>query len=393
MMEFQCSIKDETWNEADSMIKILFFIDSITGGGAEKVLRNLVNNMDQDKFDITVQTIDHASADKYLRKEIHYKSINRFQNPVLKKIYQYWIRLCAELKILYPLYIKDDYDIEVAYLECGPTKIISSSTNKKAVKIAWVHCDLEKKEGFVKSISKSKKYYKKFDKVVCVSQNVKQSFERLFGKEPESVVLYNVNDEREIIEKANLLSPFQRRSEGELLVAVGRLTRQKGFDRLIEACRMLQDEEYRFELWILGEGPERENLEMMIRKYHLENRITLWGFVENPYPCIKQADILVCSSRYEGLSTVVTEGLILGKAIVTTACTGMDELLGDSEYGVIVEDSIDGIYLGVQKLLDSKQLRIQYAESAKSNSKRNSMHSRAETTMLFLQKSFSEKLR
>lgn len=373
------------------MIKILFFIDSIAGGGAEKVLRNLVNNMDQDKFDITVQTIDHAPAEKYLRKEVRYKSINRFRNPLLKKMYQYWIRLCAELKILYPLYIKDDYDIEVAYLECGPTKIIASSTNKKAVKIAWVHCDLEKKEGFTDSIEKSKKYYEKYDKIVCVSENVKQSFERLFGQDPEPVVLYNVNDEKEILEKAERPVPFQRKGTGELLVAAGRLTRQKGFDRLIEACRLLRDRGYSFELWILGEGPERGSLEELIQRYRLDDRISLCGFVENPYPCIKKADILVCSSRYEGMSTVVTEGLILGKAIVTTACTGMDELLGDSEYGVIVEDSIEGICFGIQKLLNSKQLRIQYAESAKSNSKEDSMNSRVETTMLFLQKLFSEK--
>lgn len=373
------------------MIKILFFIDSIAGGGAEKVLRNLVNNMDQDKFDITVQTIDYAPAEKYLRKEVRYKSINRFRNPLLKKMYQYWIRLCAELKILYPLYIKDDYDIEVAYLECGPTKIIASSTNKKAVKIAWVHCDLEKKEGFTDSIEKSKKYYEKYDKIVCVSENVKQSFERLFGQDPEPVVLYNVNDEKEILEKAERPVPFQRKGTGELLVAAGRLTRQKGFDRLIEACRLLRDRGYSFELWILGEGPERGSLEELIQRYRLDDRISLCGFVENPYPCIKKADILVCSSRYEGMSTVVTEGLILGKAIVTTACTGMDELLGDSEYGVIVEDSIEGICFGIQKLLNSKQLRIQYAESAKSNSKKDSMNSRVETTMLFLQKLFSEK--
>ena len=122
------------------MIKILFFIDSISGGGAEKVLRNLVNNMDQSKFEITVQTInDSVKADTLLKDGIRYKTINRFKNRVLNKLYQYWIRLCAELKILYSLYIKDDYDIVVAYLECGPTKIIASSTNRKAVKIAWVH--------------------------------------------------------------------------------------------------------------------------------------------------------------------------------------------------------------------------------------------------------------
>ena len=372
------------------MIKILFFIDSIAGGGAEKVLRNLVNNMDQDKFDITVQTIDHAPAEKYLRKEVRYKSINRFRNPLLKKVYQYWIRLCAELKILYPLYIKDDYDIEVAYLECGPTKIIASSTNKKAVKIAWVHCDLEKKEGFTDSIEKSKKYYEKYDKIVCVSENVKQSFEKLFGKDPEPVVLYNVNDEKEILEKAERPVPFKRKGTGALLVAAGRLTRQKGFDRLIEACRLMRDEGYSFELWILGEGPERESLEELIQRYRLDDRISLLGFVENPYPCINKADILVCSSRYEGMSTVVTEGLILGKAIVTTACTGMDELLGESGCGVIVEDSITGLVSGIQKLLDSKQLRSYYSELAKKYGKKFSLDNSVENTMCFLESVFRE---
>ena len=205
------------------MIKILFFIDSISGGGAEKVLRNLVNNMDQSKFEITVQTInDSVKAETLLKDGIRYKTINRFKNRVLNKLYQYWIRLCAELKILYPLYIKDDYDIEVAYLECGPTKIIASSTNKKAVKIAWVHCDLEKKEGFADSIEKSRKYYEKYDEIVCVSENVKQSFEKLFGTDMETTVLYNVNDENEIIEMAQAQINIKREKDVPLLEVIGR---------------------------------------------------------------------------------------------------------------------------------------------------------------------------
>lgn len=350
------------------MIKILFFIDSISGGGAEKVLRNLVNNMDQSKFDITVQTInDSVKADTLLKDGIRYKTINRFKNRVLNKLYQYWIRLCAELKILYPLYIKDDYDIEVAYLECGPTKIIASSTNKKAVKIAWVHCDLEKKEKFVDSIEKSRKYYKRFDKVVCVSHSVKQSFEKLFGKDAETIVLYNVNDENEILERAEVKIPVlpKRKNAGRLFVAVGRLTWQKGFDRLIECCRQLRDENYCFELWILGEGEERIHLEEMIQKYHLNDCVSLTGFISNPYPYIKNADILICSSRYEGISTVITEGLILGKAIVTTDCTGMQELLGNSEYGLVTEESTEALCFGIKKMLDKQELIVTYSQKAK----------------------------
>lgn len=375
------------------MIKILFFIDSISGGGAEKVLRNLVNNMDQSKFDITVQTInDSVKADTLLKDGIRYKTINRFKNRILNKLYQYWIRLCAELKILYPLYIKDDYDIEVAYLECGPTKIIASSTNKKAVKIAWVHCDLEKKEGFGDSIERIRKYYEKYDKIVCVSQSVKQSFKKLLGKDMGTTVLYNVNDENEILEKAELSIPFQRKGSGELIVAVGRLTRQKGFDRLIEACRLLRDKGYSFELWILGQGSEREKLEELIRKYRLEDRISLLGFVENPYPYIKKADILVCSSRYEGLSTVVTEGLILGKAIVTTACTGMKELLGDSEYGIITEDNSHALFNGIKEMLNTPDLLENYAGKAKQRGNLFKKRATVEVTENFFEHIFSNKM-
>lgn len=346
------------------MIKILFFIDSIAGGGAEKVLRNLVNNMDQDKFDITVQTIDHAPAEKYLRKEVRYKSINRFRNPLLKKMYQYWIRLCAELKILYPLYIKDDYDIEVAYLECGPTKIIASSTNKKAVKIAWVHCDLEKKEGFTNSIEKSKKYYAKYDKIVCVSKEVQLGFQKLFGTKFKTIVENNVIDEEEVLNGAAKQIEWDFKNGQKRLLAVGRLVKQKNFTYLIDTCAKLKDADFSFQLIILGEGPERHKLEKQINELNIWDCIKLQGFCANPYPYMREADIIICSSLYEGISTVVQEALILGKPIVTTPCTGMEELLGESEYGVIAENTQDGLYKALVRLFNSEELLDQYRYKA-----------------------------
>ena len=344
------------------MIKILFYMDTLSEGGAEKVLRTLVNNMDQQKFDITVQTLNEVEPKEFLVPGIRYKAINRCKTALGKKLFHCWVRLCAELKWLYPLYIKDDYDIEVAYLECGPTKIMAGSTNKKALKLAWVHCDLAKKEGMAEQAEKLKKYYSAYDKVVCVSQNVRDSFVAMFGPEPEAVVLYNVNDEAEILEKADAFDV--PRVDGANLIAVGRLTRQKGFDRLIDACAVLKQEGYRFHLRILGEGPERQNLEAQILDHRLNEYVELLGFCKNPYPYLKAADLVVCSSRYEGFSTVATEALILGKPIVTTPCTGMDELLGDSEYGLITEDSIDGIYSGIKKMLDDFSLVARFAKAA-----------------------------
>lgn len=346
------------------MIKILFFIPGLSEGGAEKVLRTLVNHMDQTKFDITVQTIDKEDPSKYLVEGIHYKAINTCKSKIGKKLFSYWFRFCAEFKLAYPLYIKDDYDIEVAYLECCATKILSSSTNKKAKKLAWVHCDLTKKDGFVQNVDRIKKYYTQYDNVIYVSDEVKQSYESLFGTSPEAVVLYNVNDDKEIILKSKEFSVPKENTNIPRIVSVGRLTYQKSFDRLIEVCKQLKERNYLFETLILGEGEDRENLKKMIIEYGLQDHVKLIGFVENPYPYIASADIMVCTSRYEGFSTVMTESLILGKAIVTTPCAGMKELLGDSEYGVITEDHVEGIFTGISQLLNSIEKKEFYEKAA-----------------------------
>lgn len=342
------------------MIKILFFIDSLGGGGAEKVLCNLVNGMDFSKFDITVQTLYPEEGRRALDERIHYKwcypSASRINTP----------RMRAEtaLGLTYPLHIRDDYDVEIAYLECGPTKILSGSTNPKAVKLAWVHCDLAKKaEDPAEFVRKTAKYYHKFDRIVCVSEDVRQSFLRMYGDAVPVQTLCNCYDDREIREKAaaELSVPHPA---VPLCAAVGRMTRQKSFDRLLRVHDRLIREGIAHELWILGEGPDRPQLEQFIRERGLEGSVKLMGFQKNPYPYLNLADLLVCSSRFEGFSTVAVEGLILGKTMVTTRCTGMDEIFGDSESGLITENSEDGLYLGMKRMLTEPGLLEAYTEKA-----------------------------
>ena len=344
------------------MIKILFFIDTITGGGAEKVLRTLVNNMDQSKFEITVHTLEQADPEQYLVPGIRCKAINRCKTGFGKKLFHYWVRLCAELKWLYPLYIKDDYDIEVAYLECGPTKFLAGSTNKKAKKLAWVHCDLLKREELARQADAMKPYYQVYDQVVCVSETVKRSYQSLFGNKPDATVVYNVNDEADILTKSETFSV--EHPGVPTFLAVGRLSYEKGNDRLIDACKMLKDAGYDFRLWLVGNGQERDNLTKQISEHGLEKNVKFWGFQTNPYPYIRAADVIVTPSRYEGFSTVVTEALILGKPVVTTPCSGMDELLGDCEFGLITEDSVEGIYQGMKQMLENLDLRVHYTKKA-----------------------------
>lgn len=343
------------------MIKILFYIDSLSAGGAEKVLRNLVNAMDQTEFDITVQTTWREPHEQYLNPGIHYKYC--YNNKT--KLNRYQFRAEAALGLVYPFHIRGDYDIEAAYLECAPTKIMAGSTNKKAVKLAWVHCDLKKKMDDVDSLrKKSAGWYGKFDKVICVSENVRESYVDLFGNTPEAVVLYNTVDDEEI-QRKSLAETVYLKENAVNVVSVGRLTHQKGYDRLLRVHKMLMDEGLTHQLYILGEGSDRTALEQFIAENKLTESVHLCGFTENPYCIMRAADLLVCSSRYEGLSTFITEGIILGKPSVTTDCTGMRELLGDSEYGLITENSDEGLYEGMKQMLTDVALREHYTEKAK----------------------------
>lgn len=346
------------------MIRILFLIPGLSEGGAEKVLRNLVNHMDQSQFEITVQTIDEYDPKNFLAKGIRYKAINKCRTRWGQKLFFYWFRLCAKLKLAYRFFVKGDYDIEVAYLETAATKIIAQSTNCKAKKIAWVHCDLAKKEGMKEAVNRVKMQYDKYDRIVCVSEDVRKGFEELFGRNFPTAILLNVIDDEEIIAKSQ--EPIQYIPEQGMIqiVALGRLTQQKNFSYLIDVCAKLRDTGCSFHLNILGEGPERENLERQITLLKLENIVSLRGFIPNPYPWLNQADIVACSSKYEGLSTVVQEALLLHKPVVTTPCTGMTELLGQSEYGLIVDASDDGLYQGLYQMLSSSELRRKYTEKA-----------------------------
>lgn len=346
------------------MIKILFFIPALTGGGAENVLCNLVNSMDRTKFDITVQTLDECNPGNLLSEGIHYKAINRCKTSLGKKIFFYWFRLCAELKLAYRFWIKDDYDIEVAYLETMATKLIAQSCNKKAAKIAWVHCDLSLKDNIEARNRKLKKQYSVFDKIVCVSRAVQAGFYKVFGTDFDTMVLHNVIDDTKVLALANERISEKKHFTGKHLIAVGRLSLQKNYRYLIETCGKLRDAGYQFFLSILGDGPERKNLEEQIKKLDLTRNIELKGFCENPYPYMKSADIIVCSSLYEGLSTVIQEALIFEKPVVTTRCTGMEELLGDSEYGLIADDSETGLYDALCLILSNRRVEEHYSKKA-----------------------------
>ena len=339
-------------------LRILFLTEYLTGGGAEKALCELVRLLDRDLFDVTVQSIWQGDPSNLLPAHVHY----RYCHPDTKAA-RLRFRAEAELGLTYLLHIRDNYDIEVAFHEYAPTKILAASTNKTARKVAWVHCNLRKATKNPADFPKIEGWYRKYDQIVCVSQDVQAAFHDAFGKRLESVVHHNVLDGAAVLRKAQ--EPLDLpRSLSPVVCTVGRLDVPKNHLRLLRAHKQLLDEGLHHSLWIVGEGPDREKLEAYVEAHRLQDSVTLFGFQQNPYPYMRHADLLVCSSDYEGLSTFIMEGLVLGKPILTTNCGGMEELLGNSENGLITENSDSAFTDGLRCLLRDDALRREYAARA-----------------------------
>lgn len=267
-----------------------------------------------------------------------------------KKIYN---EDCAKV---YQKYIKDTYDVEIAFVEGFVTKLIANSTNKDSKKYAWIHTDMIKNDhadANYESFAEHKKAYSTFDMVFAVSGYVKEVFVEKFGNEfsKKTKIQYNPVDSQEI-EKSAKASINDQYKKAVKFIAIGRFVEAKGFDRLVSSANKLQKEGYEFEVWILGQGEGKKDIEQYIKENQMQDYFKLKGFKENPYPYIQAADALICSSRAEGFSTVATEALILNKPIFTTDCSGMKELFGEYQCGIICENSEDGIYDMLHKVLE-----------------------------------------
>lgn len=349
--------------------KILFLIESFAGGGVEKVFIDLINNMDISKYDITVMSIwDYGVRKKDLRKDVKYKSI--FPNiKGISRVFHNFVEK-SDGKLLYKLGIREKYDIEIAFIEGRATKIIGASTNPNSRKIAWVHIDLSQghwtSRVFKENTELEKSYYKKFNDLVFVSNSAKEGFIKIFGDNfPKMHVKYNPIIAPDVIRKSKEeISDIVKPTDKKLLVTSGRLVSQKGFDNLLEACNKLNKDGVKYELWILGEGWGRSSLEELIEKYNLYN-IKLLGYKDNPHKYIKEGNLFVCSSRNEGFSLVIAEAMILGLPVISTNCSGPNELLNFGEYGFMVENTEGALYEGLKEILrDEEKLRY-YIEKSK----------------------------
>ena len=312
------------------MKKIIFGITGLTIGGAERVLVDIVNKL-KDKYQITIFTIYPKGAfEKELDKNIKLISLYKKSYEELTKIEKIIIPIkvlfCG--KFIYKRFINCKFDIQIAFLEGPITRIFKYG--KKIKKIAWIHNDISKVFGNNLK-SKIKLYidkinYKKYDKLVFVSNDNKEKFNNLFGlkyfKNKEEVI-YNYIDKK-----------------------------QKAIDRLIRVHKKLIDEKIDHKIYIIGEGPEKEELQELIKKLDVKNSFILIGKKQNPYPYIKKADFFALLSYFEGYPMCIEEAKILNKNIIITN-TASKEVVINYSNKVILENTEIGIFNGLKKILQN----------------------------------------
>lgn len=350
------------------MTKVLFFIPNLGGGGAEKVLVNLVNNMDKSRFDITLQTLFDMGVNKqFLHNDVKYKYVFKHHFPASTKVLSLF-----SPEFLYKHMINEKYDIIISYLEGVPARILSGNADSTK-KVSWIHCKFDNSRttavGF-RNLKEAKKCYKKFDITIGVSKDIINYFTKATGYTGKTEVLYNTLESNEVYSKSLEKVDDITFSKDINICSAGKIEEVKGFKRLAKIHKRLMDKGIKNHIYILGIGSQQAEIEKYLDDNNLSNSFTFLGYKENPYKYISKCDLYVCSSYSEGLSTSVTEALISGTPVVTTLCPGMKELLGENnEYGLITENSTDGLYIGIEKLITDPKLLHYYKEKAKERSK------------------------
>lgn len=346
------------------MTKILFLIHDLGQGGAEKVLVNLVNNMDSEKFDITVVSLFGGGVNEpFLAPHIRYRAVFPRMIPGNSHLMKLFTP-----KQLHRLCVKERYDIEISYLEGPAARVISGCADADTKLVSWIHVEqhtMDTLAGSFRSPKEAAHCYDRFDRTVCVSRFVQEDFCRILDFQNPCQVLYNTVESDKILSLSREDAPEPMEDGAIRLVAVGTLKATKGYDRILRIIKKLRSEGYPVHLYILGIGPMENELKTYVAENGLADSVTFLGYQTNPYKYVAKCDLFVCASHAEGFSTAATEALIVGTPVCTVEVSGMKEMLGENnEWSIVTKNDEDALYQGIKRLLDAPALLAHYKEKA-----------------------------
>ena len=360
------------------MKRVLFLVPSLGMGGMERVLVNYANLFARRGYDVTVYNLSYSSEtiSSGFDESVHYysgyipvKSVmscgfgNLFKGCFRLLPFEKWISFHSD-KYLHKKYIKNDFDTEIAFYGEIPSKIVAGCNKDITKNAAFIH-STDLKEYYKKnpkSLKSAKKYYSEISNIICVSESVKRQFEEVFGKRSGLHTVNNPNDTKRIRKLGN--DENVPAKTNFTFVNVSRIyDHAKGFMRLLSVCKRLNDDGFDYSLWIVGDGIDYEKVKSRADELGVKN-VTFFGQQENPYKYMKNADMYICSSYYEGFSMTVSEAITLGIPVLTTNVSGAYEMFDDGKFGFVVDNSEGAIYDGMKKILSDKALYEHYKTKA-----------------------------
>jgi len=347
-------------------MNILVINDLVVGGGVESVMYHLVEHLCK-KDKVTLVSILDQSEGFYGLYSENVKYVPYFLKKIrCSKFQRYsfrWFFYIFIEKVRFIWLRIKKYDMVLALKEGDAMKLGLKFRAKE--RYAWVHADyrlLYWTEYCFDGAEDEVECMRKYNKVTCVSNAVKESVCQVIGDPGNLCVKFNPIDVNSVLERSEgevreLTEYLRVRDDKPVLITVGRLCEHKGYRRLMEACIKL-NKEFDYELWILGEGEMRDEMESMIYENKLDN-VIIWGNQENPFPFIKCANWFVSASLGESYGLALQEALILGVPILATSCPAFEECLAKEE-AILVSNDGEALYEGLYRILKDRSLETTY---------------------------------
>ena len=339
---------------------------NLTGGGAEKVLVDVLQNFDYSRYDVELALVveegvylhDVPSNVKIIK--LYDKLLFYFSFGLVRFLNLHFVN-----RFLIKRKIKNQYDAIISFMEGYPVVVHSYLTDQAKMNISWVHTNLFTfhHTTFLSAYGDKleEKCYRMMDKLVFVSQDSAEQFDKLFKIEAPHIVIYNPIPKESII----ALSDTECVAKQKFVIgSVARLVEPKRLDRMMRVARRLKDAKYDVEFWIVGDGKLKKDLLIMQKQLGLEEYVKFWGFKKPAYPYVKQFDVFLLTSSTEGYPLAVCEAMCLGIPICATRTTGTFEILDNGRYGVLTEQNEDSIFNELKGIIDNGDYRNQLHEKS-----------------------------
>lgn len=340
--------------------KILIIHESMTGGGAERVLVTILSAFDYDRYDVTLLLIyDEGPFFEHLSEKAAVRVLYRGRRTFARRVERYnrRVRDFMERWRARRALGSDRFDVTISFMEGTALRLHGDLMDYAPRNLSWVHTDISGFRWYDKwlTLTNEKKIYRKIDEIAFVSADAIKGFKKIIGDYVPSRVIYNPVHRNMIRNAAEeKVEDVYAENDAIKLVTVGRLIEVKNQRLLIEACRILENRGIDFRLTIVGIGPLRDDLESLAKKHGLGDKIMFAGFCTNPFRIMASADVFCLSSKAEGYPMVIAEALCLGVPVLSTDITGPREMLA-SGGGRILPHSAEAFADAIGELAGNRE--------------------------------------